>query len=241
MRFQTELVPARLLRRYKRFLADCTLEATGEAITAHCANPGSMLGLAEPGSRIWLEPNDDPRRKLRYGWRLVDHGDGHFTGVDTSVPNRALRAALETGAVPGLGGYDTCRAEVRYGENSRIDFLLTGAGRPDAYVEVKSVTLCRTPGLAEFPDSVTARGAKHMAELARMAQAGHRAVLLYLVQRTDCTRVTLAADIDPGYAAAVAAARAAGVEVMALSTRIDTTGVLPGGPLPVIDPAPAQP
>ena len=163
MRFQTELVPATLIRRYKRFLADCTLE-DGREVVAHCANPGSMMSLADPGARIWLEPNDDPKKKLKYGWRLVDHGDGHFTGVDTSVPNRALRSAFEAGQVPGFDGYDTVRPEQKYGENSRIDFLLQGAGLRDAYVEVKSVTLCRQPGLAEFPDSVTARGAKHLGE-----------------------------------------------------------------------------
>ncbi|MEL7259848.1 MAG: DNA/RNA nuclease SfsA [Pseudomonadota bacterium] len=233
MRFQTELVPATLIRRYKRFLADCTL-ADGREVTAHCANPGSMMGLAEPGMRIWLEPNDDPKKKLKYGWRLVDHGDGHFTGVDTSVPNRALRGALEARQVPGLDGYTTVKPEQKYGENSRIDFLLQGDGLPDAYVEVKSVTLSRTPGLAEFPDSVTARGAKHLAELAQMAQRGHRATMLYLVQRTDCTRLTLAADIDPGYAAAYATARAAGVDTICLGTHITPQGIEIGPPLDVV-------
>ncbi len=232
MRFQTELVPATLIRRYKRFLADCTL-ADGREVVAHCANPGSMMGLAEPGMRIWLEPNDDPKKKLKFGWRLVEHGGGHFTGVDTSVPNRALRAAFEAGAVPGFDGYTTVRPEQKYGENSRIDFLLQGDGLPDAYVEVKSVTLSRTPGLAEFPDSVTARGAKHLGELARMAQAGHRAVMLYLVQRTDCDRFALAADIDPAYAAAYAHASGAGVETLCLGTHISPDGVTVAAPIPV--------
>ena len=232
MRFQTELVPATLIRRYKRFLADCTL-ADGREVVAHCANPGSMMGLAEPGMRIWLEPNDDPKKKLKFGWRLVAHGSGHFTGVDTSVPNRALRAAFEAGAVPGFDGYTTVRPEQKYGENSRIDFLLQGDGLPDAYVEVKSVTLSRTPGLAEFPDSVTARGAKHLGELARMAQAGHRAVMLYLVQRTDCDRFALAADIDPAYAAAYAHASGAGVETLCLGTHISPKGVTVAAPIPV--------
>jgi sugar fermentation stimulation protein A len=218
MRFQTPLVPARLIRRYKRFLADIRLEDGAEAV-AHCANPGSMMGLAEPGTRIWVEPNDDPKKKLKYGWRLVDHENGHFTGVDTGLPNRALRAALQAGEIAELAGYDSVRPEQKYGENSRIDFLLSGAGLPDAYVEVKSVTLSRTPGVAEFPDSVTARGAKHLGELARVAQAGHRAVLFYLVQRTDAQAVRVAADIDPGYARALTAARAAGVTV--LSYRAD--------------------
>lgn len=219
MRFQTELVPARLIRRYKRFLADCTLE-DGHEITAHCANPGSMMGLAEPGMKVWLEPNDDPKKKLKFGWRLVDHENGHFTGVDTSVPNRALRETLEARQVAALSGYDSVRPEVKYGQGSRIDFLLSAPGLPDAYVEVKSVTLSRQPGLAEFPDSVTARGAKHLEELAKMAQTGHRAVMLYLVQRTDCERVTLAGDIDPAYLRAFDAARVAGVETLALGADI---------------------
>lgn len=227
MRFQTPLEPATLIRRYKRFLADIRLEDGREAV-AHCANPGSMMGLAEPGMRIWVEPNDDPKKKLKYGWRLVEHDTGHFTGVDTSVPNRALRAALEAGEVAGLEGYDSVRPEVKYGENSRIDFLLQGAGRRDAYVEVKSVTLMREAGMAEFPDSVTARGAKHLAELAAMAQAGHRAVMLYLIQRTDARAFRLAEDIDPAYAAAFGAARAAGVEALAFDTVISPEGITLG-------------
>jgi sugar fermentation stimulation protein A len=232
MRFQTELVPARLIRRYKRFLADCVLD-DGREVTAHCANPGSMMGLAEPGMRIWLEPNDDPKRKLGYGWRLVDHENGHFTGVDTALPNRAVKAALIAGQVPALSVYRTVRPEVKYGENSRIDFLLTQAGLPDAYVEVKSATLSRKPGLVEFPDSVTARGTKHLGELAHMARLGHRAVLLYLVQRTDCTAFAVAADIDPNYAAAFANARAVGLETLIISTQITPEQVTLGTEFPL--------
>ena len=225
MRFQTPLVPARLIRRYKRFLADCTLD-DGREVTAHCANPGSMLGLAEPGMKIWLEPNDDPKKKLKFGWRLVEHENGHFTGVDTSVPNRALRAALEARQIAPLAGYGTVRPEVKYGQSSRIDFLLSEPGLPDAYVEVKSVTLSRAPGLAEFPDSRTARGAKHLDELSDMVRAGHRAVMLYLVQRTDCTRFDLARDIDPAYGEAFDKAREAGVEKLVYTTRISPEEIL---------------
>ncbi|KIC28462.1 MULTISPECIES: DNA/RNA nuclease SfsA [unclassified Leisingera] len=230
MNFAQPLIPATLIRRYKRFLADCRL-VDGQEITAHCANPGSMMGLADPGMKVWLEPNDDPKKKLKYGWRLVEHADGHFTGVDTSVPNRALRAALEAGEVAELAAYKTVRAEVKYGANSRIDFLLQQDGLPDCYVEVKSVTLSRQPGLAEFPDSVTARGTKHLGELANMVEQGHRAVMLYLVQRTDCERFQLAADIDPAYADAFASAYAAGVEKLVLGTRITPQGVEVAGPL----------
>lgn len=236
MRFATPLLPARLVRRYKRFLADIVLPDGTDAV-AHCANPGSMLGLAEPGTRIWVEPNDDPRRALRYGWRLVEHPDGAFTGVDTALPNKLVKAGLLADEIPGLTGYCDVRPEVRYGEKSRVDFRLSGPGRPDAYVEVKSVTLSRYPGLAEFPDSVTARGARHLADLAQMAGQGHRAMLLFVVQRTDALRVTLAADIDPAYAQAFAAATAAGVEVLCLGTTISPEAVTLSGPLPYRPPS----
>lgn len=232
MRFQTPLVPARLIRRYKRFLADIQL-ADGREVTAHCANPGSMMGLAEPGMKIWVEPNDDPKKKLKYGWRLVDHENGHYTGVDTAVPNRALKAALIAGEVPEFAEYSTVLPEQKYGEKSRIDFLLRQDGLQDAYVEVKSVTLSRQAGLAEFPDSVTARGTKHLGELAAMVGQGHRAVMFYLVQRTDCERMTLAGDIDPTYAAAFEEARTAGVEVVCYDTKISPDGVELGHPVPI--------
>lgn len=192
------------------------------------------MGLSEPGMRIWLEPNDDPKRKLRYGWRLIDNGNGHFVGIDTSIPNKALKPVLEEGGVVGLEGYDVVRTEVKYGENSRIDFLLTKDGRRECYVEVKSVTTLRTPGHAEFPDCVTTRGAKHLTELSSMVQQGNRAVMVYLVQRNDCQTVGLAEDLDPGYVAAFRAAK--GVEVIALGCRMDPTGIEVGEPITFIPP-----
>lgn len=232
MRFQTPLVPATLIKRYKRFLADIRLD-DGREVTAHCANPGSMMGLAEPGMRIWVEPNDDPKKKLKYGWRLIEHENGHFTGVDTSVPNRAVRAALIAREIPQLANYTNVRPEVKYGENSRVDFLLTGSRLKDAYVEVKSATLSRVEGLAEFPDSVTKRGTKHLGELTAMIEQGHRAVLFYLIQRTDCTSLAVAADIDPTYAMAFARARAAGVEVIAYDTLITPQEITIGKLVPL--------
>jgi len=231
MEFNAPLVPATLIKRYKRFLADCRL-ADGTEITAHCANPGSMTGLSTPGTKVWIEPNDDPKKKLDWGWRLVEHLDGHMTGVDTAVPNRMLKAALEAREVPGLDAYDRVRAEVKYGEKSRVDFLLSTEGQPDAYVEVKSVTLCRHPGVAEFPDARTERGARHMLELALMAKQGYRAAVFFLVQRTDASEMRIADDIDPRYAEALLTAYGAGVEVIVHSTNISPRGVTLGPQLP---------
>ena len=231
MEFATPLIPARLIRRYKRFLADVRLPDGTEAV-AHCPNPGSMIGMADEGIKIWLEPNDDPRKKLKYGWRLIEQDDGHFVGVDTGVPNRVVGPALLAHQIAGLPPYDAVRAEVKYADKSRIDFLLSGA--VDTYVEVKSVTLSRTAGLAEFPDSVTARGAKHLEALTQMVAQGHRAVMFYMVQRTDCAALSLAADIDPAYAAAFARATKAGVQVLAYDCAIDPKAVKLRRPVPFV-------
>ncbi|SIS58093.1 sugar fermentation stimulation protein A [Roseivivax lentus] len=235
MRFQTPLVPARLVRRYKRFLADITLE-DGREVTAHIANPGAMLGLADPGARIWVEPNDDPKKKLKWSWKIVELPGGERVCVDTGMANRVVREALEAGAVPGFDGYDRVRPEQKYGDGSRIDFLLQGAGRADAYLEVKSATLLRAPGRAEFPDSVTARGTRHLQELAQMAAAGHRAVMLFLLARDDAEILGIAADIDRKYADAFREAAARGVEMLALGTTITPEGIDAGVIRPVIEP-----
>lgn len=234
MRFQTPLVPARLIRRYKRFLSDMVLEESGVEVVAHCPNPGAMLGLAAEGTRCWLEPNNDPRKKLDYGWRLSELPEGGgLVGIDTSLPNRIVGEALRAGGVPGLEGYHEVRAEVPYGTRSRVDFLLRGAGVVDLYLEVKNVHLCRKRGLAEFPDCVTARGARHLDELAGMVAAGQRAVMLYLVQRGDCTGFAVAGDLDPTYAERYRAARAAGVEVMAFDCTLSREEITLGASLPI--------
>jgi sugar fermentation stimulation protein A len=232
MRFPTPLAEGRLIRRYKRFLADVEL-ADGETITAHCANPGAMTGLAEPGMRVFLSRSDSPTRKLPWSWELVA-ADGVLVGINTAHANRLVAEAIEGGAIAELAGYDKLRREVRYGRNSRVDFLLTGAGRPDAYVEVKNVHLSRRSGLAEFPDSVTARGAKHLVELANMVAAGHRAVMVFLIQRTDAKRFALARDVDPTYGAAFDKARAAGVEMLAYRCRLTADEIKVTHRVPVI-------
>ncbi|RLJ52056.1 sugar fermentation stimulation protein A [Litoreibacter meonggei] len=237
MRFQTPLVPARLIRRYKRFLADAVLEETGQEVTAHCPNPGAMLGLKDDGMRIWLEPNDDPKKKLKYGWRAAELAGGHFACIDTGLPNRVVKEALLSNQITELSAYRTIRPEVAYGTGSRVDFLLTQDGLPDAYVEVKSVTLRRDGDWAEFPDCVTVRGAKHLRELTEIAQTGARAVMLYLVSRTDCRQLRMAADLDPTYAQSFDLARANGVEMLCYSSNISANEMTIDVPLPV-DPAP---
>lgn len=227
MRFGAPLIPATLIRRYKRFLADVALPA-GETITVHCANPGAMTGLAAPGARVWLSRSDNPKRKLSHSWELieVDLGGGlELVGINTSHPNALAAEAIVAGRIPELTGYETIRREVKYGRSSRVDFLLEHAGRPPCYVEIKNVHLMRQAGLAEFPDAVTKRGAKHLAELASVAGAGARAVMLFLIQIASAERFALARDIDPAYAAAFDRARTAGVEALAYRCQLTCDGI----------------
>jgi sugar fermentation stimulation protein A len=234
--FPSALVSGRLIRRYKRFLADVEL-GSGDVVTAHCANPGAMLGLAAPGSRVWLSRSDNPARKLCYSWELIEVGiSGRPTlvGINTGRPNGAVVAAIERGLIPGLQGYGSLTREVAYGDGCRIDILLRSPDKPPCYVEVKNAHLMRKAGLAEFPDSVTARGAKHLVELAKLVGMGARAVMLYLVQRDDADAFTLAGDLDPNYARAFDAAVAQGVEAMAFACALSLDGLLPPRSIPLL-------
>ena len=227
MRFSAPLLPATLVKRYKRFLADVELPS-GEMVTVHCANPGSMIGLAAPGARIWLSKSGNLKRKLAHSWELieVDLGTGaELVGINTAHPNAVAAEAIAAGVIPELAGYATARREVRYGSNSRVDFLLEAAGRPPCYVEIKNVHLMRRAGLAEFPDAVTKRGAKHLGELGRVAAQGSRAVMLFLIQIGSARSFRLARDIDPGYGDAFDRARAAGVEAIAYRCGITCDGI----------------
>ena len=237
MRFPSPLLPATLVKRYKRFLADVVL-SSGEIVTAHCANPGSMIGLMPPGARVWLSRSDNPSRKLAHSWELieVDLGGGlELVGINTSHPNALAAEAIAEGAIAELAGYANVRREVKYGKSSRVDFLLEDSGRPLCYVEIKNVHLMRKPGLAEFPDAVTKRGAKHLAELADMAAAGHRAGMLFLVQIGSAQRFSLARDIDLGYGRAFDAARRAGVETVARRCRLSREGIEVAEAISIVD------
>ncbi len=231
MRFPEPLKRAELIRRYKRFLADVRL-VDGREITAHVANPGGMIGLADPGLEVWLSPARNPARKLRWSWELA-RIDGKLVGVNTAWPNAIVAEAIEAGRIGELTGYQSLRREVKYGQNSRIDVLLEAPDRVPCYVEIKNVHLKRDRG-AEFPDAVTARGTKHLRELASMVEAGRRAVMVYLVQREDCADFRVAGDIDPTYNSAFAEALDNGVEALCYACRLTTDGIDLAAPLPIV-------
>jgi sugar fermentation stimulation protein A len=221
MEFLDPLIRGRLIKRYKRFMADVELE-NGDVVTAHCANSGSMLSVNEPGSEVWISPARNLDRKLKFTWELLRVGDA-WVGVNTAHPNKLVFDAVANGTITELQGYATQRREVKYGRSSRIDILLENADGTKCYVEIKSVTMKRDLGYsepAEFPDGITARGAKHLIELSDMVAEGHRAVMLYLVQRDDCSAFNLARDIDPVYGETYDMATAAGVEVIGYTCKL---------------------
>ncbi|MCQ0990005.1 DNA/RNA nuclease SfsA [Jiella marina] len=234
--FPSSLIPARLIQRYKRFLADVEMEGEDTPVTVHCPNPGAMLGLKVPGSRVWLSRSPNRNRKLPLTLEIVE-ADGTLVGINTGLPNRLAEEAIDASLVPALAGLGQARREVRYGTCSRVDLLYEEPdGRP-VYVEVKNVHLMREPGLAEFPDCVTARGARHLTELADQVEAGHRAVMLYIVQRGDCDRLSFAGDLDPAYAAGFAEARRRGVEAWAVRCDISLNAIKPVTVLPIVETA----
>lgn len=224
------LVSATLIRRYKRFLADVVLPSGSEVVTVHCPNPGRMLGLDTSGARVWLSHSVNPKRALPYTLELVE-ADGELVGINTMRPNRLVEEAILSETLPSLRGYTGLRREVAYDHSCRVDLLLDGPSRPDCYVEVKNVHLRRS-GPAEFPDCVTARGVRHLQALSRRVAAGERAVVVYVVQRMDCTDFVLASDIDPAYAAASEMARASGVEMVCCRCRVALDEIRVDGLLP---------
>jgi sugar fermentation stimulation protein A len=236
MRLPFPLVRGTLIQRYKRFLADVRLD-DGLVVTATCPNTGSMLGLAVPGAVVWLSQSDSPTRKYRHTWELVeaDLGAGPtLVGINTGHPNKLVAEALEARRVKALSGYPSFRREVKYGRNSRIDLLLECADKGLCYVEIKNVHFSRQHGVAEFPDSVTERGSKHLAELSDMVRAGHRAVMVFLIQRGDAKRLALARDVDPAYGSAFDTARATGVEALALRCRMSPEEIVIDRPVPIV-------
>jgi sugar fermentation stimulation protein A len=237
MNFDPPLVEGRLLRRYKRFLADVELD-DGRVVVAHVPNTGSMRACSTPGSLVWLAVHDDPRRSLAFTLEIVRAGRV-LVGVNTSRTNALVEAGLRRGAIPRLAGYLEVRREVRVGE-SRLDLHLRGPGAREAFVEIKHVSLVED-GIACFPDAVTVRGRKHVRELAELAARGTRAVLLFAVERADGRHLAPADHVDPLYGAALREAEAAGVEVLAQRVRVTPRGLALAGSVPVrLDRPPGQ-
>ena len=237
MNFPTPLLRGTLIQRYKRFLADVRLD-DGSVVTATCPNTGSMIGLRHPGQTVWLSTSDSPTRKYRHMWEMVEHDLGkgpRLVGVNTSHPNRIVAEAIAAGKIKPLAGYATLERERKYGKNSRIDILLTDPAKGTAYVEIKNVHMSRKAGRAEFPDSITERGVKHLVELSDMVRAGHRAVMIFLIQRSDVTAFSLARDVDKNYGDAFDLAQAAGVEMMALRCHLTVEGIDVDKPVPIRD------
>lgn len=235
MHFTSKLTSAMLARRYKRFLADVVFD-TGDMTTVHVANPGPMTGLDRPFSRVWLSDSGNQLRKFPLTWELVeaDLGSGpELIGVNTTQPGQLVAEALAAGQIPELREYASVRRQVKYGANSRIDFLLEDAARAPCYVEVNNVHFMRRPRLAEFPDAVTDRGAAHLDELAALLTSGARALLLFIIQIASADRFAIARDIDPAYAEAFARARAKGVQALAWRCRLSEEGIDMAAPIPV--------
>ena len=240
MKFENPLIEGRLIKRYKRFLTDIELD-DGRQITASCPNTGSMQGLLDEGNRVWCSVSDNPKRKYQHTWELVECSSlphKPIVGLNTHLPNKLVSQAISDGLVPQLSQYDTLRREVKYGENSRIDLLLESNPQvhsplPPCYVEIKNVTFLRQAGLAEFPDTTTQRGTKHLNELSNMVKQGARAVMFYLIQRDDVDKFCLASDIDPKYFTAYNKAREIGVETMAWSCKMSPTEIILDRPIPI--------
>lgn len=225
MQFTPSLVPATLIKRYKRFLADVTL-ADGSEVTVHCPNTGAMTGCAEPGMQVWLSKSANPKRKYAYTWELSVSAQQHWICVNTQRANHMAAEALNARQISELADYTRVTAEVPYGsEKSRVDFLLQGDGLVDCYVEVKSVTLLQD-GLGAFPDAVSKRGQKHLRELTELVRQGKRAVMLYMVMHTGIEKLNLHSQIDPDYSAFLQQARQAGVRVICYSCNISQEKML---------------
>lgn len=224
MRFDTPLIRGTLIQRYKRFFVDVRL-TNGEIVTAHCTNTGSMLGCNEPGSTVYLSLSRNQKRKLAYTWEIIRVRDT-WIGINTLRPNRLIAEAILAGAVDELSGYESMRREVRVSAHSRLDLSLHGKqGR--CYVEIKNVTLALADA-ARFPDAISERATRHLRELIRLKRRGHRAALVFVVQRGDCAFFRPADEIDPEYGRWLRRAARAGVEILPYVATVSRKGIILG-------------
>jgi sugar fermentation stimulation protein A len=226
MQFKTKLIKGKLIKRYKRFLADIQLE-NGNIVTAHCANSGSMMTVKDIGAKVWISESFNPKRKLKYTWEIIEV-NGFKVGINTSLPNYIVEEAINLNKIPELINYETLKKEVKYGANSRIDILLSSKTKPDCYVEVKNVSMKRNNsrvGRVEFPDAITKRGTKHLLELSNMSKLGFRSVMFFLIQREDCNIFSIANDIDPEYKETLEKAINSGVEVLCYKCKLTSKNI----------------
>ena len=233
MEFVPPLKPARLIARYKRFLAD-VITPEGEALTMHCPNTGAMTGCATPGDTVWYSTSDSRTRKYPHTWEVTETQGGAFICVNTLRANALAKEAILNGKISELTGYSGLKSEVKYGaERSRIDLMLQAQGRPDCYIEVKSVTLAEQEQ-GYFPDAVTERGQKHLRELMSVVANGERAVLLFTVLHSAITRFSPARHIDAKYAQLLEEAHKKGVEVLAYKATLSAEVITLQEPLQVV-------
>ena len=216
MRFKSPLLRGTLIQRYKRFLADVRL-ANGEVVTAHCTNTGSMMGCKEPGSEVYISRSDNLNRKLLYTWELI-RADNTWVGINTMHPNKLVPEAVTAGVIEELCGFDNIRREVKVSAHSRLDLCLEGKNG-NCFVEVKNVTLA-VDGAAAFPDAVSERGTRHLKELMRLKRQGHRAAIVFVIQRADCDSFRPADEIDQEYGRWLRRAIKAGVEALPYRAKV---------------------
>ncbi|TBR37372.1 DNA/RNA nuclease SfsA [Marinomonas agarivorans] len=233
MEFPTRLIEGRLVKRYKRFLADVRL-ADDSVITVHCPNTGSMKRCQQEAARVWISDSHNDKRKYRHTWELVEVDEEYLACINTGYPNKLVGEAVKNQSIYELKDYKEQKAEVKYGENSRIDWLLTDENKPNCYIEVKNVTLLEEDGIGYFPDAVTDRGRKHLYELAKMVEVGYRGVLLFCVSHTGINQVSPASHIDEKYAVALKEVAEKGVEVIAYKVEISTSAMTIKEKIPVI-------
>jgi sugar fermentation stimulation protein A len=220
MVFKDSLIHGHLIKRYKRFLADVKLES-GEIITAHCTNSGSMKSCLENNAEVYLSPVNDPKRKTKFTWEMIKI-NGNWVGINTGNPNKISFEAVKNGEIEKLQGYKEVKREIKYG-NSRFD-LMAKNEKETCYIEVKNVTY-KKENYALFPDAITSRGKKHLETLIKVKEEGMRAVMLYIIQRTDVSIFAPAKEIDPEYAKALMSAYSKGVEIIPIQARVTPTEI----------------
>ena len=233
MDFPSKLLEANLVKRYKRFLAD-VIFLDGNQMTIYCPNPGSMTGLIQEGKKVWVQRAENSKAKFSFVWKLAEDDDGNLVCIDTQVANKIVLEALSLSKIPGLENFAEIIPEPKIDDRGRLDFLLHFKDKESCYLEVKSVTLSRTSDIAEFPDSVTSRGSKHLRLLAELKSMGFRAIQLYVIQRTDTNFFKIARDVDQDYYNYFMEAKSLGVEIKAFRSEITTKDIQLGSFSPML-------